>query len=291
MSLLQMNKKTDIAVAVGMLGASFYWMFTYSGPYRYLAELQLKWFHQYVPKLTLLAIMAGLLALLALAKAVLRGAERPAPSMPQLNLPALAASVGTSTGQSASDLFASPFWRLWFLAIPLIMGGYILFNATQAGELKQLRAADFDAGQVTARVLYADVRGQLSHTYLQKDKYMYIPMRESKGSSEPVHLLVGVDESRTKTFLHRQADDVFTVRGIVQKDLEGDVKVAFEKNGIQLADQCWVVHTGRDPATDKKAGLIIIAVTAALAAAMASVVAYRSKKTVAANGQPLRAAT
>src|SRR5579864_539006 len=124
MSILQANKKTDIAVAVGMLGASFYWMFTYSGPYRYLAELQLKWFHQYVPKLTLLAIMAGLLALLALAKAVLRGAERPAPSMPQLNSPAMAASVGTSTGQSASDLFASPFWRLWFLAIPLIMGGY-----------------------------------------------------------------------------------------------------------------------------------------------------------------------
>jgi len=288
MSALQMKTKTDFAAALAILGASFYWMFTYSGPYRYLAELQLRAFHQYSPKLTMFAIVLGLLGILALAKLLLRGAERPAPSLPQGNTPGIA---GGKPGSNVSMAFASPFWRLWFLAIPLVMGGYFLFNAAQAGELKQLRAGDFDSGQVTARVLYADVRGQLSQAYLMKDTYMYIPMYDSAAPSRSVHLLVGVDKARVKTYLHQQGGDVFTVRGMVQRDLEGDVKVAFQKNGIALAEQCWVVHTGRDPDTDKKAGLIIIGVTAALAAAMAGWVAYQDKKKLAAKALPLRATT
>src|SRR5215469_17090413 len=72
------NKFVTAAVMV-MAGITLYWAFTYSGPYRYLAELQVKWFGYYVPKLTALVIILGFLFVAGAIKVVLRGAERPVP--------------------------------------------------------------------------------------------------------------------------------------------------------------------------------------------------------------------
>jgi hypothetical protein len=260
-----------------IMGISFYWMFSYSGPYRYLAEQQIKWFGWYVPKLTLLLIVLGLFGIVALGKLILQGAERPAPVLPQ---PAGTAVLGN--GAVATPGAASLQWRMWYLAIPVLMGGYFYFNATQAGELRQLQAEDFGGGRVTSRVVYADVRGQLSKDYMMDDNYMYVPMRQSNEASEPVHILVGVDKARTKDYLHRQADGTFLVRGMVQKDLGGDVRTAFEKNGMALAEPCWVVRTGRDPQGDRNIALIIIGISAVVGALAAGWAKYKSGRRPAA---------
>lgn len=273
--------KQSLLIAA-VMGISFYWMFTYSGPYRYLAEQQIKWFGWYVPKLTLLLIVLGLFGIAALGKLILQGAERPAPVLPQ---PAGIAAAGN--GGQATPGVVSLQWRLWYLAIPLLMGGYFYFNATQAGELQQLQAEDFGGGRVTSRVVYADVHGQLSKDYMMSDNYLYVPMRQSNEASEPVHLLVGVDKARTKEYLHRQPDGTFVVRGIVQKDLGNDVKAAFEKNGLALAEPCWVVHTGRDPQGDRNVALIIIGISAVAGALAAGLAKYKSGRGPAA--QPVQA--
>jgi hypothetical protein len=265
-----------------IMGVSFYWMFTYSGPYRYLAEQQIKWFGWYVPKVTLLLIVLGLFGIAALGKLILQGAERPAPVLPQ---PAGTASAGV--GGRATPGVASLQWRTWYLAIPLLMGGYFYLNATQAGALRQLQAEDFGGGRVTSRVVYADVRGQLSRDYMMSDDYMYVPMRQSNEASEPVHVLVGIDKARIKEYLHRQPDGTFVVRGIVQKDLGNDVKAAFEKNGLALAEPCWVVHTGRDPQGDRNVALIVIGISAVAGALGAGWAKYKSGRGPAA--QPVQA--
>ncbi len=273
--------KQSVLIAA-IMGVSFYWLFTYSGPYRYLAELQIQWFGWYVPKLTLLVIVLGLFGIVALVKLILRGAERPAPTLPQP-----AGTAVLSNGSTAKPSFASPQWRLWYLAIPVVMGGYFYFNATQAGELRQLQAEDFGGGRVTSRVVFADVRGQLSQDYMMQDNYMYVPMRQSKDASEPVHVLVGVDKTRIKEYIHREADGTYVVRGIVQKDLGGDVKVAFARNGLALAEPCWVVHTGRDPKGDRNIALIIIGISAVAGALGTAWVKYKSGRALAA--QPVQA--
>ena len=252
-----------------VMGLSFYWMFTYSGPYRYLAEQQIKWFGWYVPKLTLLLIVLGLFGIVALGKLILQGAERPAPVLPQP-----AGTAAPNSGPATPGVVPLQ-WRLWYLAIPVLMGGYFYFNATQAGELRQLQAEDFGGGRVTSRVVYADVHGQLSSNYMMSDHYLYVPMRQSNEASEPIHLVVGVDKARTKEYLHRQPDGTFVVRGIVQKDLGNDVKVAFEKNGLALAEPCWVVHTGRDPQGDRNVALIIIGISAVAGALAAGLAKYK----------------
>ena len=278
------NTKDKTAIIVSMLGVglALYWMFTYSGPYRYLAEWQLKWFGAYIPKLTVIAIVLGFLCIAAAVKVVFRGAERPAPGLPQ-GIGTTGSGMGTGVmaqGNSGPAWLVSPYARLWLVLVPLGLGAYFYFNASQAGELQQLRVQDFEAGQVKSRVLYAEVRGQLSRKYIQKNTYMYIPMVESS-ASEPAHVLIGVDKAKTKKYLQIQPDTSFLVRGMVQKDLEADVRVAFEKNGIPLADNCWVVHTGRDPKSDRQLGLILVAISAVFGAGLWSWLSYKSKKSPA----------
>jgi hypothetical protein len=77
------------------------------------------------------------------------------------------------------------------------------------------------------------------------------------------------------------------VRGIVQKDLGGDVKVAFAKNGMTLAEPCWVVHTGRDPKGDRNIALIIIGISAVAGALGTARAKYKSGRALAA--QPVQA--
>src|SRR5881392_3763159 len=51
---------------IAMMGLTFYFMFTYTGPFEWLAELQLKWFGWYSEKLTFVGTMFILLVPLAL---------------------------------------------------------------------------------------------------------------------------------------------------------------------------------------------------------------------------------
>jgi hypothetical protein len=290
----QPKDRVAIAVSIVGLGLAFYWMFTYSGPYRYLAEWQQKWFGWYVPKLTILVIVMGFVGIAAAVKTVFRGAERPAPTLPQgsgSTASGIDIALRPNSGVSNAWLL-SPYVRLWFLVIPLGMGAYFYFNAGQAGELQQLTVQDIDGGQVKSRTVYAEVRGRLSRKYMMKDNYMYIPMLEpvvsgaAASSPEPMHVLVGVDKGQTKKYLQIQPDNTFVVRGMVEKGPEGDVRAAFEKNGMPLAETCWVVHTGRDPKGDRQLGLILMAGSAVLAAGLGSWLSKRSKKNPA--GPPVQ---
>lgn len=277
-----MDNKAGSVVVVTGLGLSFYWMFTYSGPYRYLAELQMKWFGAYVPKITILLIVLGFVGIAAGIKLILRGAERPAPVMPQGSVvsdPGSSAATGVALKPAISPnaLLLSPYARLLVILVPLGMGGYLYFNAAQAGELRQLQVAEVDTGRVNSRVVYADVRGYLSRNYMMKDNYMYIPMLNTE-TAAPAHVLIGVDKKQARQYLLPQADGTFVVRGMVEKNLEGDVRVAFEKNGIPLGDNVWVLHTGRSPRSDEKFSLILIAISVGVGIPLAIWFAYKNKK-------------
>jgi hypothetical protein len=102
-----------------------------------------------------------------------------------------------------------------------------------------------------------------------------------------VKLVVGVDEKRMRDYMHRETDGRFTVRGVVDRGLAGDVKYAFEKNGITVAESCWFVHAGREPSSDRTFGVVMIGVGLAFAAGMFGLESYRKKKRNA--GRPLPA--
>ena len=267
------NKLAAVAVAA-MVGLTLYWTFTYSGPYRYLAELQLKWLGSYVPKLTAMVIILGFLLIAGAIKVVLRGAERPVPgpaNAPVAAVPASNAAVPQSWLQYVR--YTAPLIVVGF-------GGWMYFNGTQAGNLQQLAAVDFESGKLQSRVVYADVRGHLSRTYLSKENYLYIPMYTEANGKLPVRLVVGVNEKDANKRLHAEPDGSVTVRGVADKGLEGDVKYAFEKNGMAMADSVWVVHVGRAPDDDRIAGTIMMAIGVVLAGLFFAVDSYKKRKNV-----------
>jgi hypothetical protein len=266
-----LNNKKDLVLGLAVIGLSLYWMFTYSGPYRYLAEFQLRMFGTYVPKLTFLAVTLGLLGVVVGVRFLLRGAERDAQGASQAN-------ARSSSAQSAASFRISPSWRLAVLLVPLGLGCYFYFNAMRTRNLQELRAGDFESGRVTSSVLYAEVRGYIDEIYMSKDKYLYIPMREASGSTSPAHILIGVDEKEIQTKLRKQSDGRYITRGMVQSNMDADVKYAFQKNGILIGEPCWVVYTGRDPSSDRKLGLAILGATAVLGALQAAWFACQHKR-------------
>ena len=269
------NSRLAAVAVAAMVGITLYWTFTYSGPYRYLAELQLKWMGYYVPKLTAMVIILGFLAIAGVIKVILRGAERPVPG--PANGPVAAVPV-TNTA------VPQPWLQYVRYAAPLIVvgiGGWMYFNGTQAGGLQQLTAIDFGSGKLQSRMVYADVRGHLSRTYLSKENYLYIPMYTEANGKAPVLLVVGVNERDANKRLHAEADGSVIVRGIADKGLEGDVKYAFEKNGMSVADTVWVVHAGRAPGDDRMAGTIMMAIGVALAGLFFAVDSYKKRKNAA----------
>jgi len=292
------NRKWLALVALPILGITFYWMFTYSGPYRYLAELELKWIGSYSPELTWLLVFLGLfLGLLSTAvsiKLLFRGAERAVPGMPTATI-ATPAAVPSAIPEPAIQVVER--WKAYirYAALPALalvlcgMGAYEYYNGTHAGSLQRLSAADFQSGKLQARLVYADVRGHLSGHRISKDYYLYIPMASEKNATAPVHLVVGVNENEMSKYVRRQADGTFSVRGVADKGLEGDVKYAFEKIGITVGEPVWVVHTGRDPSWDRKGGLFLMGFGAALAGLVFGWQSYRKRKRVTA--QPLQATT
>jgi len=269
------NSRLAAVAVAAMVGITLYWTFTYSGPYRYLAELQLKWMGYYVPKLTAMVIILGFLAIAGVIKVILRGAERPVPG--PANGPVAAVPV-TNTA------VPQPWLQYVRYAAPLIVvgiGGWMYFNGTQAGGLQQLTAVDFGSGKPQSRIVYADVRGHLSRTYRSKESYLYIPMYTEANGKAPVRLVVGVNERDANKRLHAEADGSVIVRGIADKGLEGDVKYAFEKNGMSVADTVWVVHAGRAPGDDRMAGTIMMAIGVALAGLFFAVDSYKKRKNAA----------
>jgi hypothetical protein len=286
------NSKWVALVTMALVGITFYWMFTYTGPYRYLAELQIQWFGSYAPKITCLIVFCGLFLVTATIAAIqaflLKGAEEPVPGMPTAAADTPVAANDTQEPQ----LPYLPLPYLWSRCIQYVfillacfvilgMGAYSYYNGTHAGSLRQLSAADFQSGKLQSRLVYAEVRGHLNKPYLSKDNYLYLPMTSEENATGPVTLVVGINENEIRKYVHREADGTYRVRGIAEKGLEGDVKYAFEKNGTPMADTVWVVHAGRAPSDDKRAGLIMTGLGVALAGFVFAWQSYRKRKRAA----------
>jgi hypothetical protein len=282
----KMGKLLALALGAVLLGITFYWMFTYSGPYRTLAELQLKWIGSYDRNLTwllafsglFLGLLFGLAAIVVAIKLLFRGAERPVPGMPAapaaIPQPAIQLSERYQRNVRYAVMFATPL-------VVFGMGAYSYYNGAHVGNLQQLSVADFQSGKLQSHIVYADVRGHLNGHYISKNDYLYIPMASEKNASSPVQLLVGVDENQKRKYLHREADGTFRVRGIADKGVEGDVKYAFEKNGTSMAETVWVVHAGRAPSDDRMMGLSVMGLGVVLAGILFAWQSYQKRKRAA----------
>lgn len=260
--------KPVISLMVVLAAITSYWMFTYTGPYRYLAELQIKWLGEYNVAATFMIVAFGWAVLAAIVFAILR--------LSRFGLPKDMTPRWREFKHAArhQDIFAAmpPPWvrlrlgRFVILLTCLGMAAWFFFNGAAAGPLQQLDAADFQSGKVHRQVVFADVRGRINQNYLMNEHdEVYIPMTGSTDPPAQVHVLVATTRSQMRKRIRGEADGTFTVRGIANKWLPADIKYAFTKNGYNLADSVWVVRAGDSPSGDKQIALIMVAVGIVLA--------------------------
>ena len=277
--------KIGLIYVVVMAGPALYWGFTYSGPYRYLAEMQLKWFGVYYPEFTGILIAFGILCGLAVIKVLFRGAERQVPGSPAPLTP-------------NNMVAAPPAEQRWvrflpYFVVPILVGvgANDYYKGMHAGSLRQLDAAEFYGETQQPRVFYADVCGRLSPKYLSKDNYFYVPMTAKDATGTPIRLVVGGNKSELQKSVRRDADGTVHVWGIVDKGLEGDVKYAFEKNGYAVSDAIWVLHAGRAPSDQKGLGLFMMGfgVVAAGVVFIAEKIRNRKKRSARSLPVPVKA--
>jgi hypothetical protein len=262
---LQISKPV-ISLMVVLAAITFYWMFTYSGPYRYLAELELKWLGSYSVAGTFLLVAFGWALLFGIVSLLLFGVRK--------DMAARFRSLTSKQVLMHQDIWAAmpPAWvrlrlaRFVALLTCLGMGAWYFYSGATAGALQQLDAADFQSGKLHSRVVYADVRGRLSQKYLANDEdEIYIPMAGSAGPSAPIRVIVSTTRSQMRKQIRGQADGIYTVRGIADKWLPADIKYTFAKNGYTLADSVWVVRAGHSPSSDRQMALIALALGIVLA--------------------------
>ena len=153
------------------------------------------------------------------------------------------------------------------LPIFFVLGANSYYKGMHAGGLRQLSAAEFYGETQQPGVFYADVRGLLSPSYLNKQDYFYVPMAaEDAKSGTPIRLVVGGSKKELNKAVRRDAGGAVHVWGVVDKGLDGDVKYAFQKNGYVVSDTIWVLHAGREPSDEKGLGLLMLGLGAAYAA-------------------------
>ena len=261
--------KPVISLLVVLAASTCYWMFTYYGPYRYLAELQIKRLGAYNVASTFMLVVLGWALLFATMFGIVR--------LSLFGVPKDMAARWREVkhGTMHQDIFAAmpPPWvrlrlaRFAVLLTCLGMAAWFFYNGTTAGPLQQLGAADFQSGSVHGHVVFADVRGRINQNYLiTGHDDVYIPMTGSTDPHATVHVLVTTTRSQMRMQIRAQGDGTYTAQGIANKWLPADIKYALAKSGYNLADSVWVVRAGHSPSSDKDMALISVALGIVLAA-------------------------
>lgn len=240
-------------VALG-LALSFYWMFTYSGLFRYFSELQIKYFGSYVPKLTVAGICLLFFLLGELARVLLRGAERPVPGAQVRATRAAATPMEATAAKLTSGLNVEIFRPLLVVGAPFCIGAYFFLLGMNAGPLREVQMADFAGGGLPSHAIFAEVRGYADEQYLAVNNYCYVPLRDSPDPHSPIRVVVGVDEVRMSKEFAAQADGSVVVRGMLEQGPKSEIRYRLEQNGFVMPSQSWILYTKRNPAADQKVG-------------------------------------
>src|SRR6266550_424857 len=187
------NKQMSAAAWASILllmALPFYFMFTYTGPYQWLAELQLRLMNSYSEKLTLvLTMLLVILPAAGIAKLVAVTVKRMGPGAG-----AVAAVAAGSTGTKAGD------WRIpqWVI-LPMLgvivfgIGAVMYWRGATAGPLTVVSVQELEEGKKPASS-YLSVEGvplwKETISFKESSVKCYVPVvsRDWKGEAVSVYI-------------------------------------------------------------------------------------------------------
>jgi hypothetical protein len=260
-----MNKPFERFTAVVCLaGAALvgYWAWRYEGLYRWLAELQLRWFESYEEQITfILALVIVVGPIIAIA-AIVR----------KLGPGAVTTTVTTSNDaegvpkQHPTATQIQLFLGRWGFALTIAIvglflagpGTFFVYRGKTAGEVMRVSAADFDAGRVPSTSWVsitgeADVHEAVTISSSGSRATYYVPVvSENYDPKRGVTLFLKADADKIN-------DDVRKIGGRFDGMLEHDalpgmVREEFKRRQTMPAADYRILDLGRTPADDVRVG-------------------------------------
>jgi hypothetical protein len=253
-------------VGIGLLIAlTFYFMFTYTGPYQWLAELQLKLMNFYSEKLTLLLTMLVLIVpAFGLVKLVAVVVSRMGPGAGRSGV----AAGATPTKPAEMRL---PQWIILpFLGLIVFgIGAVMYWRGATAGPLTAVNAKDLEDGKNPASA-YLSIEGvpmwKETMRFKESSTKCYVPIVSPDWKGEAVWVYVECSDDdlpRPSAQL-----EIKTFKGMKAiGGLPGPVRVSFEKTMFKPAAGYLVIETKEEPAKLMGFGKWPMIVGAALVAA------------------------
>lgn len=254
------NTLSSALVLLGLvfgLGVPVYWWITYSGVYRWLAEVQLGWFDGYYAILTgVLSVAVGCVAFIppftwlagraaAPASSSEQDADDAAATRPEpVLLTAQQVHERAARGKALGCVGA-----LGVLTVPIVViGAWFLVEASQFGPRHQLDLAALEAGaEPPSRWVDFDARAAWGEAAGIKEKHvvtLYVPVRSAPGRDAAVALEVPARAAPR---------DRRRWTGTLSEGAPGVVVSAFARDG-GVREPVWVLDVDRTPDDVRRIG-------------------------------------
>jgi hypothetical protein len=221
-----------LTLCLAWIAAGIYWFITFSGPFRWLAELQNAWLGVHSRLLSSgLPVIVGFFASELVASRLL-GTRM----------------LGKDENPLASLAGLKRLAPVAVLAGGLLFAGSEYRKSADAGEMLAATPGGL-AAHADRAGLYLELTGTADQRMADTgDGNVYFAVRErGAGAGDAVVALVGVREREMQTQVRSNADATVTTKGMATRGLDAELRRFFEQQGVRFADEPWVVRTWHTP--------------------------------------------
>lgn len=250
------------------MGLGGYWWYTFSGPYRWLAEWQMSFSDGHYPGLSIgIPVAVGWVASELVLSRVLGtrmlGRDDESPLQALLSLKRLAPVA--------------------ILAVGAMVAASWNRQIRDAGVLLAATPADLPAHAGKAG-LYLALTGVADERMAETDGEVYFAMRQAGADPEsPALAVVAVREHEMQELIRQNPDATITMNGLAARDLDASMRRFFARQGVRLADDPWLLRTWQTPDSLRGSVRFLLGLAAVLAAGVAVVQAWEARKAASAS--------
>lgn len=219
------------------LALTIYWDFHYTGPVKFLGEMQMSLFGKQWQSVSLMILNLPVISLVTYLRNRVQSQNPDKEFSAKWNV--------------IDDLTSNRLLKNALMPIIKIIIGFIVLNITLAQsfgkDIGTINIAQLTSGKIADHSFYANISGYPDPNVLAIQKgtsipQVYIALRENSQSNTPVHLIISLNKGDIEEYVHKDPkSETVTVSGFVTEGGEGEVRTWLEKQGVAIADSYWTI--------------------------------------------------
>lgn len=269
-----MNRRLELFVLSLLLPPALlacYWSFTYTGLYRWLAEIQIEWLGGYMPAVTfvytmLLTQFLGIMALgvLALAMLALDVILVRCFGFSLTPLRKTSSRAESSVDHQETTSMLSYMQALGPAIVLIGVGLFICVPALTVGEITNIDVAAIESGAKPKSrnvVLHGRLLLDVARSHGESaNAHVFAPLVSDQWKPDtPVAVFVKLSEFDVHR--HREEPDGESLKGVLRfRGLPGAVRTSFEKEGPRPGKNHWLLMFDHDTTVDIIGGGILVGI-------------------------------